>query len=324
LYFAGVFIMVHLEAKRLGLTGLDKSKIPNFFEACIQKCYLLLPLVILVFTIMKGFTMSRAALLATGAAIIVSLFDKETRMTPEKALDALFAAAKSTVAVAVACAVAGIIAGVVTMTGLGQTLISAIVGISGGNLLIALFFTMLSCIVLGMGLPTTATYVIMATTCAPILVEGMGVNLLAAHMFVFYFGIVADITPPVALAAYAGSAIAGANPMETGINASKLAIAAFIVPYIFVMNPAMLLVDANLLSVVTISVTAFIGISSVSIGLVGHYFTKVNTFIRAAFIILGLMMIDPGNLTDAVGVIGFALLSFWQYSLVKKAEKTVG
>ena len=143
-------------------------------------------------------------------------------------------------------------------------------------------------------------------------------------MFVFYFGIVADITPPVALAAYAGSAIAGANPMETGINASKLAIAAFIVPYIFVMNPAMLLVDANLLSVVTISVTAFIGISSVSIGLVGHYFTKVNTFIRAAFIILGLMMIDPGNLTDAVGVIGFALLSFWQYSLVKKAEKTVG
>lgn len=324
LYFAGVFIMVHLEAKRLGLTGLDKSKIPNFFEACIKKCYLLLPLVILVFTIMKGFTMSRAALLATGAAIIVSLFDKETRMTPEKALDALFAAAKSTVAVAVACAVAGIIAGVVTMTGLGQTLISAIVGISGGNLLIALFFTMLSCIVLGMGLPTTATYVIMATTCAPILVDGMGVNLLAAHMFVFYFGIVADITPPVALAAYAGSAIAGANPMETGINASKLAIAAFIVPYIFVMNPAMLLVDANLLSVVTISVTAFIGISSVSIGLVGHYFTKVNTIIRAAFIILGLMMIDPGNLTDAVGVIGFALLSFWQYSLAKKAEKTVG
>ena len=143
-------------------------------------------------------------------------------------------------------------------------------------------------------------------------------------MFVFYFGIVADITPPVALAAYAGSAIAGANPMETGINASKLAIAAFIVPYIFVMNPAMLLVDANLLSVVTISVTAFIGISSVSIGLVGHYFTKVNTIIRAAFIILGLMMIDPGNLTDAVGVIGFALLSFWQYSLAKKAEKTVG
>ncbi len=280
LYFAGVFIMVHLEAKRLGLTGMDKDKIPNFFEACIKKSYLLLPLIVLVWTIMKGFTMSRAALLATAAAIIVSLFDKETRMTPAKALDALFAAAKSTVAVAVACAVAGIIAGVVTMTGLGQTLISAIVGISGGNLLIALFFTMLSCIVLGMGLPTTATYVIMATTCAPILVDGMGVNLLAAHMFVFYFGIVADITPPVALAAYAGSAIAGANPMKTGINASKLAIAAFIVPYIFVMNPAMLLVDATIFSFIIISLTAFIGIFSVSIGLVGHYFTKVNPLLR--------------------------------------------
>lgn len=318
LYFAGVFIMVHLEAKRLGLTGIDKDKIPNFFEACIKKSYLLLPLIVLVWTIMKGFTMSRAALLATAAAIIVSLFDKETRMTPAKALDALFAAAKSTVAVAVACAVAGIIAGVVTMTGLGQTLISAIVGISGGNLLIALFFTMLSCIVLGMGLPTTATYVIMATTCAPILVDGMGVNLLAAHMFVFYFGIVADITPPVALAAYAGSAIAGANPMKTGINASKLAIAAFIVPYIFVMNPAMLLVDATIFSFIIISLTAFIGIFSVSIGLVGHYFTKVNPLLRVIFVVLGLLMIDTGAFTDIVGILGFILLSLWQYRLKNK------
>ncbi len=323
LYFAGVFIMVHLEAKRLGLTGIEKSKIPSFFNACIKKCYLLLPLVVLVFTIMKGYTMSRAALLATFVAIVVSLFDKETRITPEKALDALFAAAKSTVAVAVACAVAGIIAGVVTMTGLGQILISAIVGISGGNLLVALFFTMLSCIVLGMGLPTTATYVIMATTCAPILVDGMGVNLLAAHMFVFYFGIVADITPPVALAAYAGSAIAGANPMKTGINASKLAIAAFIVPYIFALNPVMLLVDASPIAVLTISITAFIGIASISIGLVGHYFIKVNAFLRILFVILGLLMIDPGILTDIIGGLGFIMLSLIQYRLSKNIVNVI-
>lgn len=318
LYFAGVFIMVHLEAKRLGLTGIPKDKIPNFFEACIKKSYLLLPLVVLIWTIMSGYTMSRAALLATAVAILVSLFDKETRMTKEKALDALFAAAKSTVTVAVACAVAGIIAGVVTMTGLGQILISAIVSISGGKLIIALFFTMLSCIVLGMGLPTTATYVIMATTCAPILVNGMGVNLLSAHMFVFYFGIVADITPPVALAAYAGSAIAGANPMKTGINASKLAIAAFIVPYIFVMSPSMLLVDASILSFITISITAFIGIFSVSIGLVGYYFTKVNIILRIVFVVLGLLMIYPGILTDMIGIIGLISLRFVQYRLMKR------
>ena len=250
LYFAGVFIMVHLEAKRLRLEGIPKEQLPNIWKILLKSGYLLLPLVILIWMIMAGYTMSRAALIATAAAIVVSMFQKETRMTPKRILDALQAAAKSTVAVAVACAVAGIIAGVVTMTGLGQILITAIVGVAGDHLIIALFFTMLSCIVLGMGLPTTATYVIMATTCAPILVTGMNVNMLAAHMFVFYFGIVADITPPVALAAYAGSAIAKSNPMKTGLNASKLAIAAFIVPYIFVLNPALLLLDTTITGVI--------------------------------------------------------------------------
>ncbi|MDD3369637.1 MAG: TRAP transporter fused permease subunit, partial [Lachnospiraceae bacterium] len=190
LYFTGVFIMVHLEARRLGLQGMDKSELPNFWAIVLKRGYLILPLVILIWMIMGGYTMSRAALIATAAVIVISMFKKDTRITPQKALDALQAAARSTVSVAVACAVAGIIAGVVTMTGLGQILISAIVSIAGNNLIIALFFTMLSCIVLGMGLPTTATYVIMATTCAPILVTGMNVNVLAAHMFVFYFGIV--------------------------------------------------------------------------------------------------------------------------------------
>lgn len=318
LYFGGVFMMVHLEAKRLGLKGMDKSKLPNFFGIFIRKGYLILPLVILIWMIMKGFTMSRAALIATAAVIIVSMFNKDTRITPKKAIDALSAAAKSTVAVAVACAVAGIIAGVVTMTGLGQVLISAIVSVAGNNLLIALFFTMLSCIVLGMGLPTTATYVIMATTCAPILVQGMNVNVLAAHMFVFYFGIVADITPPVALAAYAGSAIARANPMKTGFNASKLAIAAFIVPYIFALNPTMLMIDAGIVDVIVISITAILGIASVSVGIAGYLFRKIPWPVRIISIIVGLAMLYPGILTDVFGIVSFGLIYAYQRYAGKK------
>lgn len=319
LYFAGVFIMVHLEAKKLKLEGIPKDQIPNFWKLVLKKGYLLVPLVVLIWMIVEGYTMSRAALLATAAVIVISLFKKETRMTPRKILSALYAAAKSTVSVSVACAVAGIIAGVVTMTGLGQVLITAIVGIAGNNLLIALILTMLSCIVLGMGLPTTATYVIMATTCAPILVTGMNVNLLAAHMFVFYFGIVADITPPVALAAYAGSAIAGSNPLKTGLNASKLAIAAFIVPYIFVLNPSMLLQNASLVDIVVISITAFLGITSVSIGIVGHCFCKVNWVFRVMLIIMGIAMLYPGLVTDIIGLVVFASILFVQ-SRIKNKE----
>ena len=233
------------------------------------------------------------------------------------------AAARSVVSIAVACAVAGIIAGVVTMTGLGQTLISTITQVAGNNLLLALFFTMLSCIVLGMGIPTTATYVIMATTCAPILIDGMGVNLLAAHMFVFYFGIVADITPPVALAAYAGSAIAGSNPMKTGFEACKLAIAAFIVPYIFVMNPSMLLVGATPLTVVTIIISAVLGIFSVSMGVAGFYMTKLNPALRILSIVVGLAMLYPGIRSDIIGYVFFAAITIYQLVKSKRAQDAV-
>ena len=251
------------------------------------------------------------------------MFKKETRITPGKALDAMQAAARSVVSIAVACAVAGIIAGVVTMTGLGQTLISTITQVAGNNLLLALFFTMLSCIVLGMGIPTTATYVIMATTCAPILIDGMGVNLLAAHMFVFYFGIVADITPPVALAAYAGSAIAGSNPMKTGFEACKLAIAAFIVPYIFVMNPSMLLVGATPLTVVTIIISAVLGIFSVSMGVAGFYMTKLNPVLRILSIVVGLAMLYPGIRSDIIGYVFFAAITIYQLVKSKRAQDAV-
>lgn len=302
LYFTGIFLMVHLRAKRLGLKGVSREQLPKAKEL-LPKIYLLIPLVALVYLITAGYTMSRAAIIATGLCIVVSMFNKEHRMTPKKFLDALETGGKNTLSIAVACGIAGIIAGVVTMTGLGQIFIDVIVGISHGNMLIALIFTMLCCIVLGMGVPTTATYIIMATTCAPILTTGMGLNTICASMFVFYFGIVADITPPVALAAYAGSAIAKSDPMRTALNASKLAIGAFLIPYIFCLNPAMLLIDTNVPEFIMIIITSVVGMFAISAAIEGYMTASLNPLFRIVLAAAGLMLIYPGTLTDIIGIV---------------------
>ncbi len=307
LYFIGIFLMVHLRAKRLGLKGISRSELPKV-KQILPKIYLLLPLAVLIYLITAGYTMSRAAIIATLLCIVVSLFDKEHRMTPAKFLDALATGARNTLSIAVACGIAGIIAGVVTMTGLGQVFISAIVGVSQGHLMIALVLTMLCCIILGMGVPTTATYIIMATTCAPILTTGMGLNPIPANMFVFYFGIVADITPPVALAAYAGSAIAKSDPMRTAFNASKLAIAAFLIPYMFCLNPAMLLIDTNAAEFILIIITSVIGMYAISAALEGYMLTELNPVFRIILAVAGLMLIYPGIVTDVVGIVVTAFI----------------
>ena len=307
LYFSGIFLMVHLRAKRLGLKGIPKEELPKW-KNLLPRLYLLIPIAALIYLICAGYTMSRAAIIATILCVVVSMFDKEHRMKPQDMFDALVTGAKNTLSIAAACGIAGIIAGVVTMTGLGQVFITAIVGISHGNLLVALFLTMICCIILGMGVPTTATYIIMATTCAPILTTGMGLNALSANMFVFYFGIVADITPPVALAAYAGSAIAKADPMQTAINATRLAIGAFLVPYIFSLNPAMLLIDTDTLGIVMIVITSFIGMFAISAALEGYTVKPINMFIRVVFAVAGLMMLYPGTVTDVAGIAIIALL----------------
>ena len=302
LYFTGIFLMVHLRAKRLGLKGVPREQLPKAREI-LPKIYLLIPLVALVYLITAGYTMSRAAIIATVLCIVVSMFNKDHRMTPKKFLDALETGAKNTLSIAVACGIAGIIAGVVTMTGLGQVFIDVIVSISHGNMLIALIFTMLCCIILGMGVPTTATYIIMATTCAPILTTGMGLNAICASMFVFYFGIVADITPPVALAAYAGSAIAKSDPMRTALNASKLAIGAFLIPYIFCLNPAMLLIDTNAGEFVMIIITSVIGMFAISAAIEGYMLSNLNPLFRIILAAAGLMLIYPGTVTDIIGIV---------------------
>ncbi|MGI6179589.1 TRAP transporter permease [Butyricicoccus intestinisimiae] len=319
LYFAGIFISVHLEAKKLDLHGMPKEQLPKA-KKLVKKIYLLLPLVMLVVWVSGNFmTMQKAASLAIVLTVVVSLFNKDNRITPGKILEALEAGGKSAITVGAACGVAGIISGTITMTGLANDIINAIVSVAGDRLIIALILTMLCCIVLGMGVPTTANYCIMAATTAPILIR-MGVPVMAAHFFVFYFGIVADITPPVALAAYAGSAIAKSNPMKTAFNASKLAVAAFIVPYMFCFNPAMLLIDTTAIQVVQIAITAFIGIFALAAALEGYCFANMNAVIRIVIAAGGLLLIHPALVTDLVGlIIVFVSLGF-QYVLSKKRK----
>ena len=322
LYFTGIFIAVHLEAKKLRLSGIPKEELP-VMSKLLRKIYLLLPLVVLVWLVTTNTrTMQFSATVAILVAIVVSLFDKDNRITPAKIFEALEAGGKGTITVAVACCMAGIIAGCITATGLASKLISAVVSISNqvsfvNPQFIAMFLTMICCIILGMGVPTTANYCIMASTCAPILIT-MGVPKICAHFFVFYFGIVADITPPVALAAYAGSAIAKSNPMKTGINATKLAIGAFIVPYIFCLNPAMLLIDVTAFGIIQIVITSLVGIFGVAAAMNGFLFKKLEWPCRVLICIGGLLMMDPTAITDVIGIVLFAAVFAWQYFGAKK------
>ena len=248
-----------------------------------------------------------AAAIAIIVAIVVSIFNKENRITPKKIWEALAAGGQGMITVAAACGVAGIIAGTITMTGLANTMINGILTLAGDQVIVALFLTMLCCIVLGMGVPTTANYCIMAATCAPILVR-MGVPDIAAHFFVFYFGIVADLTPPVALAAYAGAAIAQANPMKTALTATKLAIGAFIVPYVFALNPAMLFINTTIFEVVLICITSFVGIFAVSASLEGYMLSHMSWYQRIICAIGGLLLIYPGAVTDTIGLVLVAVV----------------
>lgn len=241
----------------------------------------------------------RAALWAIALSIACCMIKKETRITFKDFLNGLEQGARGALGVISACACAGIIIGVVTQTGLGLKMGTTLVGMAKGNLLLTLFFTMITSIILGMGVPTTANYVITSTIAAPALIM-MDVPVLVAHMFAFYFGIIADITPPVALAAFAGAGVAKADPLKTGFNAAKLAIAAFIVPYIFVYNPQMLLIGSTPFGMMIMLITSLIGISSVASGVAGFLLTKQSLFERIIIFMGGLMLIKPGLQTDLI------------------------
>ncbi|MBE6914274.1 MAG: TRAP transporter fused permease subunit [Ruminococcaceae bacterium] len=326
LYFAGIFMSVHLEAKKLGLQGVSRSELPKF-RLLVKSIYLLVPLVVLVWLVSANVrSLQWSASIAIILSIVVSLPALFTDSKKEAAeqkhavvsvaskklgtmiISALESGGRGCITVAVACSMAGIIAGCITVTGLASRLISGVVAISSAipnpllATFIALFLTMLCCILLGMGVPTTANYCIMASTCAPILIT-IGIPKIAAHFFVFYFGIVADITPPVALAAYAGSAIAKSDPMKTGVTATKLAIAAFIIPYIFSLEPSLLLMDKGVLAAIQVIVTSAIGMFGVAMGLEGYFKGKLHALVRIVSVVGGLMLIYPGWATDIIGIV---------------------
>jgi len=311
LYFIGVWLGVHFEAKRNDLKGLPRSELPKLSELLKTRGHLAIPLLVIVYLLVSGYTPMRAALVAIILSILVSAIKKSTRMSPAAIVKGLETGARNVLGVLVACAAAGIIIGVVTKTGVGLKLASALLDLSGGLVLPSMFLTMITAILLGMGVPTTANYVITSTIAAPALIQ-MGVPILAAHMFVFYFGIIADVTPPVALAAYAGSGISGGNALRTGINASKLAIAAFIIPYMFVLNPELILMHGVTLNLGLSLLTALVGMVALSSSLIGYLAAPLKNFERLILGAGGLMMIKPGLVTDIAGVAIFAAILFLQ------------
>jgi TRAP transporter 4TM/12TM fusion protein len=342
LYFTGIFIAVHLEAKKLGLEGIPRSQLPNFWK--LQRyVYLLIPLVVLIWLVTANIrSLQFSASIAIIFAVIVSLPGTIGKSREEgqrgggavldvgkktwtMIVNSLEAGGRGCITVAVACSMAGMIAGCITVTGLASKLIGGVIAISKSipnpqmATFIALFLTMLCCIVLGMGVPTTANYCIMASTCAPILIT-LGIPKVAAHFFVFYFGIVADITPPVALAAYAGSAIAKADPMKTGVNATKLAIAAFVVPYIFAMNPSMLLMNEGFLAAVEVIITSLFGIFAMAAALNGHVYRNMSWFERLIFAAGGITLLIPTFSTDVIGLVLVAGMMVLEKALSKRGR----
>ncbi len=318
LYFAGIWLGVHFEAKRGNLKGIPRNQLPKIGTILRERGHLALPLIVIVYLLVSGYTPMRAALVAIVLSILCSALRKSTRMKPIEIVRGLDRGARNVLSVLVACASAGIIIGVVTKTGVGLKLASGLLDLSGGLLLPTMFFTMITAIILGMGVPTTANYVITSTIAAPALVQ-MGVPVLCAHMFVFYFGIIADVTPPVALAAFAGSGISGGNPLRTGINASKLAIAAFIIPYMFVLSPVLLMIEGTAFDLLLTILTALIGMVALSSALIGYLADDCSTIERLVLIAGGLMMIKPGFLTDIAGFALFVVILFLQLKRRKSA-----
>jgi len=329
LYFTGIWIMTHFEAKRVGLKGMTEDQMPDR-KKVLKKIYLLLPILGIILFLLLGIPTMQAALYGIILTLIVSSFDKSTRLGFRDMIDALVDGARTALSVAVATACAGIIVGVVVKTGLGLGLATGLVTASGGNVFLTLFFTMLASIVLGMGSPTTANYVITSTIAAPAIITLLMLDnpeatvplviALSAHLFVFFFGIVADITPPVALAAFAASGVSGGDPIKTGFVAAKLAVAAFIIPYMFVYNPAMLMMGASVTEIIWVVFTAFIGMVAIGAGLIGFWYRKCNWIERLLATATGLALIFPETITDIVGIVAFVILLAIQYTTRDKDD----
>ncbi len=318
LYYFAVIVQVHLEATRLGLKGLPREKLPKILPLLKTRGHLLVPLAGIIYFLLVGYTPLKAAYYGILLTVAVSFLNKQTRMTLPKLKEALESGAKGALGVACACATVGIIVGTATLTGLGLRIASAIIALSGGVLLFSLLLTMVACILLGAGLPTTANFIVTSTMAAPALLQ-LGVAPMAAYMFVLYFGIAADLSPPVALAAYAGAGIAGDDPMKTGGTAIKLALAGFLIPYIYVFNPMLVLVNFKPVEFTLSIATALLGVFLLGMGSIGFYKTKMAAWQRALAIGGALTLLVPGLVSDTIGLAVLISMHLLQTVKAKKA-----
>lgn len=358
LYFAGIYIIIDLESRKRGLKGMDKDKMPRLKKIMLEQGYLMLPLVAIIYVLAgTSLTPAYAALIgmivAALGGYVKTIFDvavaaakskpikpvlqKSEMLRVKDYLSCLESGARNVLAVGLACATSGIVSGVITATGISGRISNGLTSLAGGNLFLLLFFTMVSSIILGMGVPTTANYLITSSVMAPVVIKAMQTSLpavydgllalgsnianLPAHMFVFYFGIVADITPPVALAAMAGAAIAKSDPLKTGVEATRLAIAAFLIPYIFIFNPKLMMLGAQWYEVVLIALTAMIGMFGVAMCLERYYLTKLNPLQQLMGLAGGLLLIIPGLATDAAGIVLVGAVVVWQRLQVRNHPK---
>lgn len=317
LYYFAVMVQVHFEACRLGLKGLPKEQLPHLWKLLKDKGFLLIPLVAIIYLLLAGYTPLFAAFWGINVSVLLSWLKKETRLTPVRLMEAFEAGARGALSVACACACVGMVVGMGTLTGLALRIAGAIVTLAGGKLILTLFFTMCASILLGTGLPTTANFIVTSTMAAPALLQ-LGVPPIAAYMFVFYFGIAADLTPPVALAAYAGAGIAGDDPMKTGAVAFKLALAGFIVPYVYVYNPILLFVDATPVAMTQAVITALIGVFLLAMCTIGFYRAPMAWWMRLIALGGALGLLVPGTVSDAAGLSVLALIFLFQTAKAKK------
>lgn len=323
LYFLAVGVMVDFRAGKLKITGVPKEKLPKLMPILKRGGHLILPPIAIIYFLLTGYTPIKASFYAVVLTFIVSMLRKETRLTPKRLLMAFEKGATNALSIVAACATAGIIVGVVTLTGLGLKFASLIVNLSSGNLILGLFLTMIACIIFGMGMPTTALYVILATLVAPALVK-MGVIPIAAHLFIFYFGVFAALTPPVALSSYLAASIAKADGVKTALTGLRLALAAFIMPYIFALSPSLLLINTSIGEVFWILITSLIGILALAGSLEGYFIIKnINLQQRIILALCSLCLITPSLSTDLLGFIGVTIVVFIVFKKKKIKEKII-
>jgi len=316
-YYFAVWVVVDLEARKLNLSVMAKEDMPRFTTVMKQRGYMLIPIAVLVGLMIMGRTPLYSAFYSILVAVVVTSFKKETRLTKERVVGALEDAGKLAIPVANSCASVGIMVGMTGATGLSMKLGDGLIAIAHGNFYLTLFFAMVTCLILGMGLPSSACYIVVSTLAAPALSK-FGISGIPVHLFAFYYGILSVLTPPVCTASYTAAGIAGENPNTVGYRAFRMAIAGFLIPYIFIQTPQLLLIDATFFDVITKIPTALIGTAALAFAVAGFWKTSMKMWERVVAFLGGILLMDGGMITDIVGIILFVVMILLNEMRAKK------